>query len=36
MQYDLGKSVSVKLAYSNWNEDYNLTMFIKKQQIKLF
>lgn len=36
MQNDLGKSDSVKLEYSNWNEDYNLTMFIKKQQIKSF
>lgn len=26
----------VKLEYSNWNEDYNLTMFIKKQHIKFF
>lgn len=36
LQNDLGKSDSVKLEYSNWNEDYNLTMFIKKQQIKSF
>lgn len=35
MQYDLGKSVSVKLEYSHWNEDYNMTMFFKKH-IKVF
>lgn len=32
----IGESISVKLEYSKWNKDYDLTMPIKKQYNNFF